>query len=275
MHALDALGNAQRRDILLALRGGMTDWPEHTLLGYRLAVQSAGAEVIDLDIRVTADGVLVVIHDERVDRTTDGTGFVSEMTLAELKDLDAGFRFTSDGGQTYPYRGQGLTIPTLEEVLAEVDGVGELGGGTPFLNIELKVTGQAVEAQLLALVRRYTLLQRTCVGALEGGAAARLKREEPEICTFHSQPSTLCFGLDGMTAGTAGLCPEHDVLEMPAPILLGPLGPTFIQQAFEVGIPVIAVDPADEDAIAELLDRGVDGILARDPALAAAVIAGE
>lgn len=67
----------------------------------------------------TADGHVVVIHDKTVDRTTDSSGPVHEMTLAEIRRLDAGYRFTQDGGKTYPYQGKGLRIPTLEEVYQE------------------------------------------------------------------------------------------------------------------------------------------------------------
>lgn len=258
----------------LSLRGGMTSWPQHTLFGYERALSEAQTEVLDLDLRLSADGIPVVIHDERVDNISEQSGLVSELTFAELKSLDAGYEFTVDGGDSFPYRGQGLTIPSLEEVLAALDGTGELSGGsTPFLNIELKVASPTLETQVVALLRRYDLLSRTCVGSIEVGSAARIKREEPGLCTFHSKPSALCMGLDGLTSGNTGLCPEHDVLEMPAPILLGPMGQVFLDQAFELGIPVIAVDPAEDDDIRALLELGVDGILDRDPLRLRAILA--
>ena len=70
-----------------------------------------------MDIHQTADGELVVIHDDTVDRTTDGSGPVRDYSLADLRRLDAGYRWTDDDGATFPYRGKGIRVPTLEEVL--------------------------------------------------------------------------------------------------------------------------------------------------------------
>ena len=74
----------------------------------------------ELDLQRTLDNQLVVFHDSTVDRTTNGTGPVATKTLAQLKALDAGYTFTTDGGQTYPYRGRGITIPTIAEAIAQV-----------------------------------------------------------------------------------------------------------------------------------------------------------
>ena len=72
---------------------------------------AVGADVIEFDLHSTADGVVVVIHDDTVDRTTDGTGAVAELTFAELRTLDAGYAFTPDGGRTFPYREMGIRDP--------------------------------------------------------------------------------------------------------------------------------------------------------------------
>ena len=98
-------------------RGGKGLFPENTIYAYTESVKRWKGCLLEGDIRLTKDGVAVIIHDATVDRTTDGTGKVEEKTLEEIKMLDAGYRFTSDGGNTYPYRGKGIKIPTLEEVL--------------------------------------------------------------------------------------------------------------------------------------------------------------
>jgi glycerophosphoryl diester phosphodiesterase len=104
--------------LLIAHRGGAGLMPENTLAAFLHAEQQWRADMIELDVRASADGHCVVIHDATVDRTTNGSGNVADMTLAELQELDAGFRFTRDGGKTYPLRGKGIHIPTFEEVLA-------------------------------------------------------------------------------------------------------------------------------------------------------------
>jgi glycerophosphoryl diester phosphodiesterase len=101
---------------VIAHRGASAEAPENTLPAFEAAVQR-GADAFELDVRLTADGAPVVIHDDTLDRTTDRSGLVRSHTLAELRSLDAGARFTSDRGRTYPYRGADVRIPTLGEVL--------------------------------------------------------------------------------------------------------------------------------------------------------------
>lgn len=101
----------------IAHRGGSGLAPENTLVAFRGAIADWRADMIELDVRTTADGHCVVIHDPTVDRTTDGTGDVADFTLDELRRLDAGYRFTPDGGATHPFRGRGVRVPTIEEVL--------------------------------------------------------------------------------------------------------------------------------------------------------------
>jgi glycerophosphoryl diester phosphodiesterase len=101
---------------VIAHRGASAEAPENTLPAFDAATKG-GADAFELDIRLTADGAPVVIHDATLDRTTDRSGPVRGLTLAELRSVDAGSRFTPAGGQGYPYRGQGVRIPTLGEVL--------------------------------------------------------------------------------------------------------------------------------------------------------------
>ena len=101
--------------VVLAHRGWRGYYPENTML----SLDWAGHMPIDgleLDIHSTKDGELVVIHDETVDRTTNGKGRVQDYSLAELQKLDAGYWWTPDEGQTFPFRGSQLRIPTVEEV---------------------------------------------------------------------------------------------------------------------------------------------------------------
>lgn len=109
--------------LLIAHRGGAGLMPENTLAAFLQAEQLWRADMIELDVRASADGHCVVIHDARVDRTTNGTGNVADMTLEQLQALDAGYRFTMDGGMTFPQRGKGLRIPTIEEVFAALPGM--------------------------------------------------------------------------------------------------------------------------------------------------------
>lgn len=98
-------------------RGASARAPENTLPSFALALQE-GADAVELDVHLTADGVPVVLHDPTLDRTTDATGAVAALELGRVREADAGARFTADGGRTFPWRGRGVRVPTLHEVLA-------------------------------------------------------------------------------------------------------------------------------------------------------------
>jgi glycerophosphoryl diester phosphodiesterase len=102
--------------LVIAHRGGASLWPENTLEAFRRAVR-LGVDVLEMDVKITSDGVPVVIHDAELDRTTNCSGLVAERTYAQLQACDAGFGFSRDGGRTFVYRGRGLTVPALELVL--------------------------------------------------------------------------------------------------------------------------------------------------------------
>ncbi|AKU92474.1 glycerophosphodiester phosphodiesterase family protein [Vulgatibacter incomptus] len=101
---------------LVAYRGGGGDRPENTLLAFEHAASISEGIVLEVDVQRTCDGVLVAMHDETVDRTTDGRGRVDALTLDELEALDAGFWF-QDGQGAYVQRGAGVRVPTLDELL--------------------------------------------------------------------------------------------------------------------------------------------------------------
>ncbi len=104
--------------ILLGLHRGGSQWrPEHTVDAYTEAAGLWPHALLEMDVRLTKDGVVVLQHDATVDRTTNGEGPIEDMTLAEVQALDAGYDFTPDEGKTFPYRGKGLRIATLDEVL--------------------------------------------------------------------------------------------------------------------------------------------------------------
>ena len=100
-----------------AHRGGSDQWPENTLYGFHKAAKTLPGVLLETDAHLTADGAVILLHDKKVDRTTNGAGDVAALTLAEVKAFDAGYKFSTDNGATFPHRGKGLTIPTLKEVL--------------------------------------------------------------------------------------------------------------------------------------------------------------
>lgn len=101
--------------MVIAHQGGEWLRPSNTLVAFDNAVE-LGVDVLEMDIHQTQDAVIVLMHDATVDRTTDGSGAIKEMSFAEIRELDAGYYWTDDDGATYPYRGLGFQVPTLEEM---------------------------------------------------------------------------------------------------------------------------------------------------------------
>ena len=136
---------------VIAHRGFSAIAPENTLPAMQFAVDS-GAEMVEFDVRITKDNQLVVIHDETVERTTNGKGLVSRHTLQELQTLDAGTWFS----QTF----SGTQVPSLNEVL-------QLCSGSVYMNIEIKTDEQSIDA--LDTFSRHSLRTRDRPRLIEGG----------------------------------------------------------------------------------------------------------
>ncbi|NWF55438.1 MAG: glycerophosphodiester phosphodiesterase [Syntrophaceae bacterium] len=156
--------------MVVAHRGFSGAAPENTLAAFRKAI-AIGSDMIELDIHFSKDRKIVVIHDETLERTTDGTGKVVEHTLRDLKKLDAGSRFAADFA--------GERIPTLEEVL-------DLAQGRVLVNIEIKnpTHGQYSISDLadraLEAVKRARLLERVVFSSFNPAALEWIQQKEPQ-----------------------------------------------------------------------------------------------
>lgn len=201
--------------IVVAHRGAAARAPENTMEAFRLGVEG-GADAIELDVHLTADGQLAVIHDETLERTTDRTGRVADMTMDEIRQADAGAAFASPDGGDHPFRGRGLTVPTLTEVLAWLpDGIG--------LVVEIKARAAAdavVEALRGHPVRDGS---RLAVISFDEAAIERVRELDPEIRTGYllvpTQPiePALVWATEH---GHAGVFPwEGDLGMDPLPLL--------------------------------------------------------
>lgn len=160
--------------IVVAHRGASAQAPENTMEAFRLGVE-AGADAIELDVHLTADGQLAVIHDDSLDRTTDRTGAVARQTMDEIREADAGAMFAGPNAD-YPFRGRGLVVPTLAEVLAWLpDNVG--------LVIEIKA--RAAADAVVEAVRDHAVRAsgRLAVISFDEGSIERVRELDREIKT--------------------------------------------------------------------------------------------
>ena len=249
----------------LAHRGASAVAPENTLEAFKKAVEW-GAGGLELDVHLTRDGHVVVFHDSTLDRTTAGTGAVAEKTLDELRGIDAGHNFSPDGGSTLPYRGLGLRIPTLAEVLREFPGVA--------VNIDMKADRPGIEAAVLAVLREADAEERALVVSSRHRAVRRFRRiSGARISTGAPRWETGVFYLLGRLHLERLAVPAYDALQVPPRHRGIPLVTRrFVEAAHARGVRVDAWTINETEEMRRLLDLGVDVIMTDRPETLAHVL---
>ena len=218
-----------------------------------------------MDVHMTLDGYIVVIHDDTVDRTTNGAGPVRDMTLPELQGLDAGYRFGP--GEGYPYRGQGIYAPTLIEVLEKFP--------RAFVNLEIKEAQPGVEDVVLDVIRGAGALDRVLVAAADHGIMRRFQKVSGSIVpTSASQREIRGFYLLSKLRLEGLLRPSYDALQVPVQYgILEIVTPRFVEAAHKLGVRVEAWTINDPGEMRRLLDLGVDTVMTDRPGELAEVLA--
>jgi glycerophosphoryl diester phosphodiesterase len=246
-------------------RGAAAVAPENTLVSFRRA-RADGADVFELDVHATADGEIVVLHDPTLERTTDGGGAVSSLRFAELAALDAGFHFTPDGGRTHPFRGAGVHVPRLAELVREFP-------DAP-LNIEIKQETPSIVDTVVALLR---VARTTVVLAAEHDTImTAIRRAAPDIPTSLAAGEVAAF-IGALEQGVAPALPEGAVaLQIPprfGAIELVTRETVAAAHALWAEVHVWTINDAAE--MRRLLALGCDGIMSDVPAHARAVVDAE
>jgi glycerophosphoryl diester phosphodiesterase len=253
----------------IAHGGGLLIRPTHTLLAYDQALKD-GADMLELDVHETSDRVIVVMHDETVDDTTSCTGLIKEMTFAELRECDAGYHFTKDDGETYPYRGMGLVVPSLEEVLDRYPDTA--------VNIEIKQREPSLVINLVDLVRQYEFEDKMVGASFSDEVLAELRAAAPEIATSLGEGESLDYWLRSNTALDPAYDPPGEFLQLPveyelAGSIVPVLHPGFVPRVEELDMYVHIWTVNDEDEMRWLIEvQGVHGIMTDDPPLLTKVI---
>lgn len=242
--------------LAIAHQGGKGLWPENTILAFERASR-LGVDVLEMDLRATSDGHIVVLHDATVDRTTDGSGLVSDLTLEELLELDAAYRFQGPDG-SFPYRGTGVRIPTLEEVLTRFP--------EGRLNLEMKDFDGALARSLCEELRRFHAHDRSLVASFGHSLMATFREACAEVATSATMREGLLFyQLDRFRLASLFRSPA---VAFEVPEFLGDIHvvrPPFLEKAraFNVRVQVWTVN--EEDDLRRLLEMGVDGIVTDYP----------
>ncbi|MCL4691447.1 MAG: hypothetical protein KJ060_02940 [Candidatus Hydrogenedentes bacterium] len=251
--------------LLGAHRGGADLWPENTIDAFRQAAAQFPGILLETDARLTADGAVVLMHDATIDRTTDGTGAISDMTLDEIRALDAGYRFTRDSGATFPYRGKGLQVPTLDESLAALP-------DSRFL-IEFKGDPALAEAGV-RILQKQDAMDRVLIASFTPETMARVRELAPEVPTCYDFTDGAAMLTALRSDAWEAYTPTNPVLSLDEGML-----PRFqismedLQRIRGKGIKVQLHTINDLPRIREILSAGVDSILSDRPDLLAEAIA--
>jgi glycerophosphoryl diester phosphodiesterase len=183
-------------------RGTAARAPENTMSSFERALAD-GAQAIELDVRLSADGVPVVLHDATVDRTTEGRGPVGALSIEAIRRLDAGARFTTDGGASFPWRGRGATIPTLDEVL----------GAFPTLPLIVEIKTAVASPAVRAVLERHDALRRTVVASFDARALDAFAGSGAALGATQRDVARLLVG--ATTGGGLRRAPDFHVASVP------------------------------------------------------------
>jgi glycerophosphoryl diester phosphodiesterase len=241
--------------IAIAHRGGAEELPENTLPAFDAAVD-LGYHHLETDAHLSGDGVVFSFHDHILDRVTDRSGRLSQLSADEIGGADAAYHFSPDG-RTFPLRGTGVRIPTMEEVLTRWPGV--------FVNIDTK--SDAVVEPLVDLLRHLGAFDRVCVGSFSDERLRRVRRlSGGRVCTSMGPGSITAAWLASRTGRMPKL--QADCVQVPIRARrLVVVDRRFVDSAHRAGLQVHVWTIDDEAEMGELLDLGVDAIMTDRPRL--------
>ncbi|HKX74518.1 MAG TPA: glycerophosphodiester phosphodiesterase [Acidimicrobiia bacterium] len=247
----------------IAHRGSRLLWPENTLVAFAGAKDS-GLSWFETDVRVTRDGELVCFHDGRLERTTDGRGFLATTTWAEVSALDAGYHHRHESG--YTFRGRGVSVPRFTDVLAAHPEAG--------LVVDLKAEG--TEAPLARHLAEAGREDRVIVGSFSESRLARFRHLTEGRVATSAGPGAIIRAILSQGRGSFGR-----LLEGPARVFQVPVTwygvpvvtPSFVRRVHAAGKQVQVWTVNHPEEMKRLVDLGVDGIITDRPDLLAPLLA--
>lgn len=248
--------------LVIAHQGGDGVWPGDTMFAFEKAVE-IGSDVLEMDAHITNDGEIVLMHDEEVDDTTDGTGLIEDMTLEELKKLDAAWDWSIDDGKTFPYREQSIQVPTLRELFEKFPNMRYL--------IEIKLTKNPIDKPFCDLIREYHMEEKVIVGSFHDEAMAQFRATCPEIATSGSRGEVTKYVILGKIFLGGFVVPQYQSLQVPwekseskgIPIMTA----RFIREAHAKNLHVEPWTVNDPELMKQYIEWGVDGIITDRPDL--------
>jgi len=247
------------RPWVIAHQGGDGLWPGDTLYAMEQAA-ALGVDVLEMDMHSTADGVLVMMHDDTVDRTTNGTGAINDMTLDELKALDAGYDWSDDDGLTFPFRDQGVTVPTLEEIFTVFPDYR--------MNIEIKQALPSISEPFCKMIRDYHMEDQVLVASFDQKVLKEFREDCPEVATSTGESEVITLFVLSKLFLENAYSPSAGGTQVPETRSgLTVLTERFVNAAHNRSMEVHAWTINDQDDQQRLLQMGLDGIITDRPDL--------
>jgi len=245
------------RPAVFAHRGGAALAPENTLAAFAHGL-SRGADGIELDVQLSRDGKVVVHHDQTVDRTTNGLGAVADLTADELARLDAGYRYQSDVVSGHPFRGRGIGIPQLADVLSRFRDTRVI--------IELKGNSPALALATVDVVRRAQAVDRVCIGSSSVLGLRTVRAAEPAIATSAGREEVRWALYRSWIGQPPSRHAKYAGFQVPERAgMTRVVSPRFVDAARRSGRPVQVWTVNREEDARRLLAWGVHGLITDRP----------
>lgn len=256
-----------KRPLVIAHQGGDGIRPGDTMAAFDNAV-AIGADVLEMDAHITRDGQIVLMHDEKVDRTTNGSGLIEDLTLDQLMQLDAAYKWSNDNGKTFPYRGQGIQIPTLDELFQKYPQMRYV--------IEIKLTQNPIDKPLCDLIRKHSMQDKVVIASFHDEAMQRFRTTCPEVATSASRGEVTRFVLLGKIFLSGLIAPKYESIQPPydpkeslnIPIMTR----RFIRESHAKNLAVEPWTVDDPALMKQYIQWGVDGIMTDRPDLMIGVL---
>lgn len=247
---------------IVAHRGDSAHYPENTLEAF-LSAYRMGVDVIETDVHLSRDGVLVIWHDDTLERNTNGTGRIEDHSLEELKSYDAGYTFTPDRGKTFPFRGKGVELCTLDEALKACP--------AQRFNVDLKTKGEPIVDAFIAVLNENQAKKRVLGASFHYMNLKLLRKKEPRIQTSVSKMEVRLFLLLHWIRLLPRTLNKKRQIIFQVPPSQGKtkvVTPSFVKAMHKRNAIIQVWTINDRHEMVRLFKMGVDSIMTDKPALA-------
>ena len=242
------------RALVFAHRGGAALAPENTIAAFDNGLR-CGADGIELDVRMSRDGHVVVHHDPMLDRTTGQRVAVASLDARELGRVDAGYQFTRDGA--HPFRGQGIGVPALADVLRRYADCRVI--------IEMKINSAEFAAAVVDAVRTAGAVDRVCLGSFGRRALRTARQMEPALATSAAREEVRWALYRSWCRWPVRRTPYAGYQVPERAEATRVVSPAFVRHSHAAGLGVQVWTVDSEPEARRLLDWGVDGLISDRP----------